>query len=720
MSGWGNFVWENGYGGSPLWLEDPSVPYEGRPSLRSAPIGHSSSTSLATGLFDNTAGPISWVARVHSENSYDWLRMLVFTEAGAQVSTIAQISGNRQFWAEYSFAPNTLPAGRYRLVFRYTKDNTGIGGSDTAWIAPISGFPSLSRESASSPPLGAPGVLVAVVPRARIAAPPPLAVPGVVVAQPSTASVHVPFPLGAPALRADAPGRVVLVVPPPLHVPRSLVRVQVRAAVAVPPPLSAPGAQAATRRHGWGWTPAALGRPVAAASLPAFVSVAVSSPLGVPRGSARLARLSPAPAYAPAPGLLLSDPLPLRKGGDLPDYRADAVLPWVYGRVWISPVPLDAVGLLWLVADHPVTAIERVTVGGVAVDGWQLVQQVDATGQAVALLRLTRAPADGAAVAVRLLGRRHPVTGATIEHPADIAADVLRQCGWSVPPDAFQGLRDGYPELALGLVFAAAVPLRDAIAAVIEPLGAVWSADRLGAWPRRPGVPVATLDALAAERVGARAVADLATVARVAYAYDWAVGAARETLLLEAPEAIDQHGRIVVDIAVPAVRTARAAYEIGAARLADLARPRWQVEVVMAGADTPIEAGHTVTLAHPRIPMGDALVTSVARERARDMLDLTVWLPAGISPRIEIMQRGVMVDAERARPSAVVFRDGVATFTVTDDYGMPLAGAAVVLDGQELRNTDRGGRVQFTTSRGAHTLTVYMDGYAPFQIEVIV
>lgn len=662
MSGWGNFVWDNGYGDTAPWAEDTAVPYDGRPSLRSAPIAQNESSSLASGLFDNTAGTITWAWRVDSRLNYDKLLVHLDRESGERyLQGFEGISGN-EGWAEYSISAGTLPPGQFRLVFSYTKEAADGVGSDAAWIAPISGFPVL-------PPAGSE---VAVAVRA------PLAVPG------------------------------------------AYAQVWPWATMRATSPLSVPRAQAMTWIDARVSARSALGRPGGVAAQPAVADIAVPSPLGQPTLQVRRVRLAPVPAYAPAPGRLLADPLPLRKGSDLPHYRTNRELPWVYGRVWISPVPLDSAGLLWLVADHPVTAVERVTVAGVQIDGWQLVQQVDATGQAVALLRLTRPPADGGAIAVRVVGRRHPVTGQAIEHPADIVADLLRQCGWVVAADAFQGLREAYPALALGMVFGAPVPLRDAIGAVIEPIGAVWSAPRVDAWARRPRNPVATLDASAAERVSARAAAELASVARISYAYDWAAGAARETLTVEAPEAIERYGRMVVDIAMPAVRTARDALEIGSARLADMARPQWQIEISVAGADAPIDAGDTVFLAHPRIPGGSALITATARDRTRDMLDLTAWLPAGGAPRVVLAQRGLMVEADRAAPSAVVYRDGVATFTVTDDSGMPLAGAAVVLDGQAMRNTDRFGRVQFTTSRGAHTLSVYMDGYAPFQMDVTV
>ena len=120
---------------------------------------------------------------------------------------------------------------------------------------------------------------------------------------------------------------------------------------------------------------------------------------------------------------LLSDPLPLRVAADLPRYRTEAaarVLPWVYGRVTLSPVPLDDAGLEWLVADHPVVAVEAVRSAGKALDGWQLVQRLDETGRAIATVRLTRAPE--AELAAQVVGRRDDTSGALLEHPAAIAA----------------------------------------------------------------------------------------------------------------------------------------------------------------------------------------------------------------------------------------------------------------------------------------------------------
>lgn len=167
---------------------------------------------------------------------------------------------------------------------------------------------------------------------------------------------------------------------------------------------------------------------------------------------------------------------------------------------------------------------------------------------------------------------------------------------------------------------------------------------------------------LAADDIRARSDhGTLATVARVTFAHDWAAAQPRQALTLAAPDAITLYGRIETTLELPAVRTARDALAIASAILADRARPAWIVEAA------------TVALEH----------------------------------------RGAAIDPAAPDPGTVLYRDGTATFTITDDAGNPLAGA-------ETRNTDRGGRVQFKTERGPHTLTVFLAGYAPFEMDVIV
>lgn len=662
MDAWRNFLWDNGYGGTTPWITDAGKPYDGLPSLRAGAISHNGASALATAVFTNTAPVMSWLLAVSSENNYDWLRVrLIDADSGVEISPVVSRSGNFPTFANYEFDPGTLGAGSYRLLFLYQKDGSGSVGSDTGWMVPLEGFK-----------------LAVDIAHAR--APAALGVPGARCAPQGRAQARAPAALGTPQGRAAPRARVHTLGATPLGSPRARV------------------------------APRALGR------------AAVASLLGAPRARARPVRLPTALVDATRPARPLADALPLRPAEALPTYHSAAAgrwLPWVYGRVTLAPVPLDAAGLEWLVADHPIVAVERVSIGGSPTTGWQLVQRLDATATAVAVLRLTQAPQAGQAIAVTVLGRRHPGTGAALEHPADIAADLLRNSGWPVTPDAFQGLRDAYPGLTLGLVLDTAQRLREALAAVIEPMGAVWRADPPAGTRRAPGQPVAVLDVATVDDIQASTDASqLAAIAHVRYGHDWAAGAARGALTLTAPDAVALYGPVSITLDLPAVRTARDALAIGSALLARRAQPMWSIELTVPDR-LALAPGDTVTLAHPRVPQGAALVLSTAHDRARGTRTLSVELPAGTAPRIELTRRASAIDAAVNRDT-VTYRDGVASFTVTDDNGAPLAGASVTLDGIETRETDRFGQVQFRTTRGAHTLTVVARGFAAFTLEVIV
>ena len=143
-----------------------------------------------------------------------------------------------------------------------------------------------------------------------------------------------------------------------------------------------------------------------------------------------------------------------------------------------------------------------------------------------------------------------------------------------------------------------------------------------------------------------------------------------------------------------------------------------------AGMASSITAGHLFYI--ERYPSGLALFAMTALFLFFAMAEVNItsgrqeqeddFLPGGEAD----FRKAVGELAAAVADNAVTFRDGKASFTIADDHGNPLAGAAVTLDKQETRNTDRNGLVQFTTTRGAHTLDVYAPGFAPFTMEVVV
>ncbi|MEW6446334.1 MAG: phage tail protein [Pseudomonadota bacterium] len=416
--------------------------------------------------------------------------------------------------------------------------------------------------------------------------------------------------------------------------------------------------------------------------------------------------------------ILLSDPLPLRRTTDHPAYRVDAFMPWVYGRCALEAIPMDKSGLLWLLADHPVQAVASVEVDGVAVSGYELIHQVDGAGVTQALLKMSAAPK--ADPVVRVAGKRHPATGALITHPVDVALDILSACGIAVPAGAFDALLDDHHGVEVGQVLGENSTVRQVIAALMDSVGATWSARpwmarASWAWPaaRAKLTPLELIDPEASATHDG-----LATTLRISYAHD-ASGRAGGAVTLRAPARADDIGDITLDMAAPWLRTARDAVAVGERILQDKARPAW---TITARVDAAVSAdwmpGDVLNIQHPLMPAGDAVLLSID-ESTEGVNSITLRRAAGITPLITLVQLSRAVDADRAT-STTIYKDGVATFTIVDDAGGIIAGAAVTMDGQDTRTTDRFGVVQFKAARGSHTLTILADGYEPFSMEVTV
>lgn len=116
-------------GGTPFYV-DSTLPYEGKPTLRSGAIGHSGvSETTITFTLDN-AGAVELVYSVSSEQKYDWLYIYIDgVEVIKQSGTVA--------WTAYT---KTLVAGEHTLKFKYIKDGSQSAGSDAGAVGYIKFF----------------------------------------------------------------------------------------------------------------------------------------------------------------------------------------------------------------------------------------------------------------------------------------------------------------------------------------------------------------------------------------------------------------------------------------------------------------------------------------------------------------------------------------------------------------------------------------------------
>ena len=212
----------------------------------------------------------------------------------------------------------------------------------------------------------------------------------------------------------------------------------------------------------------------------------------------------------------------------------------------------------------------------------------------------------------------------------------------------------------------------------------------------------------------------LVTVLRVEFAFD-ATGQARQAIILECPAAIRRFGRIESTHVARWTVSPRQAEFIGRHVLARICRPAWSITAQIPPAlARRLMPGDDVILAHPWIPAGTALVTDLEEQPLAMTATLTCRLVAGPAPTITLTKQASAFAPLGGGGVSVDYRNGVATLTILDETSRPLSGARVTLDGSTTRITDGKGQVQFTTSRGAHTVSIEATGYAAMESEIVI
>lgn len=417
--------------------------------------------------------------------------------------------------------------------------------------------------------------------------------------------------------------------------------------------------------------------------------------------------------------LSLSSELPLRSSTVLSEFRAVAPLPWVYGRVVLKPVPLDSDGRKWLLADHPIDGVDWVEVDGSRTMGWALINGLDDTGTPVAILHLTTPSKIEPKVQVR--GARHYTAGYLLKHPADIAVDVLRRCGRPLTDDSFQALKDEDPHLEVSLAVYDRVTVRGLLELLFEPQGGGWKIylDTATAHTEASSQIVGDLTQYTADAVEAAAdVREMTQTVEVRYATDHFSGGERAGLVVTLQPPSDHLPTAPLVVSAGCIRRARDALNLGYRVLSQVSSPAWTVTFACADAALYAEPGDSLLVNHPHLPPGTVYITGVERRLGESYSVYTGKLRQPEGHTMVLKSRSSAIDAAATEPVQVIYRDGQATFTVTDEAGNPLSGAAVTLDGNTTRNTDRNGRVTFTAARGLHTLAIYRSGYAPLEQEI--
>lgn len=213
---------------------------------------------------------------------------------------------------------------------------------------------------------------------------------------------------------------------------------------------------------------------------------------------------------------------------------------------------------------------------------------------------------------------------------------------------------------------------------------------------------------------------DLATVVRVLFDYDYGKKSFRKAVELESKDAIVRYGRIEKEIQSYWIGSFRLAVELGERQLNYHARPKWKVSFVTSLDYANIPPGGWISVdKHPLIPFsGIALVTDAPLDLSAGEVSFIVEKNVGSPVVSTVIELSKAFKPIVPSGPAITYENGVATFTILNELGDPLADASVMLDGVTVHVTDQKGQVQFVTARGKHRLLVEATGYASLEFEV--
>jgi hypothetical protein len=415
--------------------------------------------------------------------------------------------------------------------------------------------------------------------------------------------------------------------------------------------------------------------------------------------------------------LLLYEDLPLRTSAALGDYTEDAILPVVYGDLSQSAVPLVKLSETeYLAADHPAT-VTAVYVNEQETKGWDFCTQTDITGQSYCKVTLAAPPEKGATITASMRGKRNAITGALIEHPADILQDLLALAGktWDL-----SRLKMELPGVRIAGRLDKAQSVRSWMDEIAKSCGVVWAERFAAAYPYSTGVHVTELNVKNCQISSISAsIQDAADRLQIAFDYHAAKGAFAQYMELSAKSSpFGMSGAPMAKLEAPWLRQPADALALGKRLLTRLAGQR---AAITLDTGTVLNVGDWFGISHPSLPVSGTLsMMALSLETSPGKPDRRIggeiyW---GEAPTITLDHHARAIRPKAEGGVDVAFKNGIATFTILGPDGKPLPNALVAMDNGAPKKTNAQGKVSFEANSGAHTIAVEADGYVPFTFEV--
>jgi len=116
------------FSGNQPWFITNTEAFDGTKSMRSGTIGNNQTSTMIYTFNAAMGGKVVFYSKVSSEAKYDFLRFYID-------GTLKESWSGEVDWAEHSY---DVSAGTHELKWTYSKDVSGINGSDCAWVDYIS------------------------------------------------------------------------------------------------------------------------------------------------------------------------------------------------------------------------------------------------------------------------------------------------------------------------------------------------------------------------------------------------------------------------------------------------------------------------------------------------------------------------------------------------------------------------------------------------------
>ena len=414
---------------------------------------------------------------------------------------------------------------------------------------------------------------------------------------------------------------------------------------------------------------------------------------------------------------MLTNPIPLRSTAEWSFFDRIQAIPHVYGKSSVAPLKYSKDGLEWAIAGHSIDGVDSVIVDDVITNTYQHTNRADNTGQQIATIRLRKAPSNS--IVVNCRGKIDPVIGGLMTNPGRIIWDVLANIG-SVSvliTQLDQFILDTKDIEFAGVLDDANATLRSVLDDLQRSAGAAASLGIPKIAVLYPQLSMPTdhyihgeFDALDISSLSsAESVDNIATVMRVNHAYNWSVSEYGGSVQYKCPSAIDKYGRIERAIDAPWLVTARDAANLCQRLLKYYARPVF-TSTFNTSKINNIPSSAYISFSHPYGPLsGNLFVKNSEIDLFNSETQITVESAYGPQPTVALEYTSTRFVDETTQ-LFISYRDGIATFTVRDDFGDPLPGAIVTVNG-ESRIANASGEASFVLAPGTYNIVISADGY---------